>query len=80
MDLKTISTVCADIFDIPAPDLLPDTKLRELENWDSFGHIQFMIAIEEMAKVKFSTDEVQNVDTPGELMDLISRKLAGSHT
>ncbi len=74
MSENLLAEICRDIFEAESINVEPESRIRESENWSSFGHIQFMIAVEESFGVEFTTDEVQNVETFGELNELIHAK------
>jgi acyl carrier protein len=44
--------------------------------WDSFNHINLIVAIESRFKIKFQTAELEQLHTVGHLADLIAKKLA----
>lgn len=74
MSENLLTEICREIFEVESITVEPQSKIREIENWSSFGHIQFMIAVEEAFSIEFSTDEVQNVEMFGELGELIRAK------
>ncbi len=74
MSKERLGEICHDIFENNSITIEPEVNIREIENWDSFAHIQLMIAVEEAFCVTFSTEEVQNMGSFGELGDLIKAK------
>jgi len=74
MSENVLNEICRETFEVDSFTAKPQTKVREVENWNSFAHIQFMIAIEEAFGVEFSTEEVQEVETLGELGELINAR------
>lgn len=64
-------------------DPLDDKKLKitlattadQTEGWDSFNHINIVVAIEQHFGVKFKTAELETLRNVGELVALIARKL-----
>lgn len=63
--------MCQEIFEIDSLVITPDTKIREIIDWDSFAHIQLIIAVEEAFSVEFIAEKVQDVETFGELSEMI---------
>jgi acyl carrier protein len=72
MSRQKLEQICEETFDFKGLPLAPDTQIRDLPNWDSFSHIQFVIAVEEEFGKRFTADQVQNLKTLGELMNLIA--------
>ena len=64
-------------------DPLDDNKLKiglettadQTEGWDSFNHINIVVAIEQHFRVKFKTAEIESLRNVGELVALIAQKL-----
>ena len=71
-----LTPIFRDLFDdeslVPAPAL----TAAEVPEWDSFNHINLIVAIEAKFKIKFQTAELEQLHTVGHLVDLIERKLA----
>ena len=55
-------------------DVLETSKLGDFENWDSLGHINFFMAIEEEFKVKFEPDEIMQNTTIKDIFELLKSK------
>lgn len=54
--------------------LKPDTSPMQVKGWDSFNHINFMLSVENEFGVTFTTDEIQNMKSVGQLVDLLNAK------
>ena len=74
MSKSVLSNLCQETFEVDSLDISPDTKIREIKDWNSFAHIQLIIAVEEAFSVEFSAEEVQEVETFGELSELIKAR------
>lgn len=53
----------------------PETTADQTEGWDSFNHINIVVAIEQHFGLKFRTAEIESLRNVGELVGLIERKL-----
>ena len=47
-----------------------------MEGWDSFNHINIVVAIESKFGIKFHTAEVEELRNVGDLVELVEKKLA----
>ncbi len=65
-----------DVFDDDTLVLTPELTAASVPEWDSFNHINLIVAVEAMFKVKFQTAELESMNTVGHLVDLIQKKLA----
>ena len=54
--------------------LLPHLAPKDIEGWDSFKHIEIVLAIEERFDIKLSAREVDRVKTVGDLARVILAK------
>jgi len=52
-----------------------DTRADKTEGWDSFNHVNIVVAVEQHFGVKFKTAEIESLRNVGELVALIDRKL-----
>ena len=71
-----LTGIFRDIFDDDSLELRPGLTATDVPEWDSFNHINLIVAIESKFKVKFQTAELESMQTVGHLADLIQSKLA----
>jgi acyl carrier protein len=65
-----------DLFDDDTLVLTPGLSAADVPEWDSFNHINLIVAVEARFKIKFQTAELESMQTVGHLADLIEKKLA----
>jgi acyl carrier protein len=53
-----------------------DLTARKVPQWDSLGHVQLMVLIEQTFGIRFSADEVGKFRDVGDLVDAIDTKVA----
>jgi acyl carrier protein len=71
-----LTTVFHDLFDDDTLVLTPELTAADVPEWDSFNHINLIVAVEQRFKIKFQTAELEALHTVGHLADLIQTKLA----
>jgi acyl carrier protein len=71
-----LTTIFHDLFDDDSIVLNPGLTAADVPEWDSFNHINLIVAIESRFGVKFQTAELESMQTVGHLADLIQSKLA----
>lgn len=71
-----LTSIFRDVFDDDALDLRPGLTAADVPEWDSFNHINLIVAIESKFGVKFQTAELESMQTVGHLADLVQGKLA----
>ena len=71
-----LTTTFRDLFDDDSLVLTPELTAAEVPEWDSFNHINLIVAVETQFHVKFQTAELESLQTVGHLVSLIESKLA----
>jgi acyl carrier protein len=71
-----LTVIFRDTLDDDSLVLTPNLSAADVPEWDSFNHINLIVAIESRFKIKFRTAELEELHTVGHLADLIAKKLA----
>ena len=71
-----LTAIFHDLFDDDTLILTPELTAAEVPEWDSFNHINLIVAVESRFAIKFQTAELESMHTVGHLADLIQSKLA----
>jgi acyl carrier protein len=70
-----LTSIFHNVFDDDTLVLTPELTAASVPEWDSFNHINLIVAVESRMKIKFQTAELESIDTVGHLVDLIAKKL-----
>jgi acyl carrier protein len=73
--LASVTAIIRDVLDEPTLPVTLQTTADQTEGWDSFNHINIIVAIEQECGVKFKTAEIETLRNVGELVALIGEKL-----
>ena len=65
-----------DIFDDDTLTLTPEMTAADVPEWDSFNHINLIVAVEARLKIKFQTAELESMNSVGHLVKVIEQKLS----
>jgi acyl carrier protein len=71
-----LSGIFHDVFDDDTIVLNPGLTAADVPEWDSFNHINLIVAVESRFGIKFQTAELESMQTVGHLADIIQSKLA----
>ncbi len=74
--LQGLTAIFREIFDDETMVLTRATTAHDIEEWDSFNHINIIIAIESRYGVKFQIAEIEGLKDIGDAIDLVQKKLA----
>ena len=75
--LEQTADIIRDVIDpLNDKNLTIDTRTTadQVDGWDSFNHINIVVALEQHFSVKFKTAEIESLRNVGELVALIGRK------
>jgi acyl carrier protein len=70
-----LTPLFCDVFDRDDIVLRQEMTAKDIEGWDSFNHINLIVAIESSFGIKFHTSEIESLRDVGHLVELIERKL-----
>jgi len=71
-----LTVIFHDLFEDSTLVLTPQLTAAAVPEWDSFNHINLIVAVEQRFKIKFQTAELEQLHTVGHLATLIQQKLA----
>ncbi|MCF8340453.1 MAG: acyl carrier protein [Chitinophagaceae bacterium] len=66
--IDDILPIFKDIFENDRLEITEKTTAADIEEWDSINHIYLIVAIEKKFKKKFTTTQIQNWKTVGDIL------------
>lgn len=58
---QRIHRIVADVFSIPVLNIGPESSPQTIEKWDSVGHLNLVLALEEAFGVAFSPEQIDDM-------------------
>ncbi len=74
--LHRVRQVAADLFDQHLSDVGPESSPRSLAAWDSMGHLNLVLALEQEFEVQFSATDLERIQSITTAATLISARNA----
>jgi len=71
-----LTTILRDILDDENLVVTPDLTAAQVSAWDSFSHINIVVAAEHEFHIKFKGAEIEELKNVGEFVSLIAQKTA----
>ncbi len=71
----TLYRLVNSLFELEGDATTDDLQIGDVPLWDSLGHAKLMLAVEDEFEISISADEVADVQSIGELVALLNRKL-----
>ena len=72
----TLNEVFQDVFDDESITVNEETTADDIEDWDSFEHINLIAAEEQEFGMKFTMGQVVTMKNVGEMADIIMSQIA----
>ena len=71
MDTKEKLAIVEELLDVDEGTVTEDTVLEELDEWDSMTILSLMVYFDEELSKKISGDEIKELKTVKDIMDLM---------
>lgn len=72
--LSKLEPIFRDVFDDEEIVLTPEVNAESIDEWDSLNHIRLIVEIERCFDMRFSADEISQLENVGEMATLIHTK------
>lgn len=70
MQEKIISLI-EEILQVPAGTITPDTKIEDVEKWDSLAHVMIIGALDERLGISIPLDEAVELTSVAEILNRV---------
>ncbi len=74
--MNEVTRIFKDVFDDDELVISESTSAENIEDWDSLGQINLLIAMEKKFTIKFDIREVTSIQNVGDMINLIERKIS----
>jgi acyl carrier protein len=75
--LDRVRRVVADIFDLELEQVTESSSPETTEAWDSLQHLNLVLALEQSFGVAFTTEEINQMLSVGEIVNVLRKKADG---
>jgi acyl carrier protein len=76
--LQSLTELFRELFMDETIVLTPETTADDIDGWDSFTHLNMIVAVETRFGIKMTTAEVESLMSVGDLVATIARKQAAA--
>lgn len=75
--LEALTRVLRDLLMDERIVLEPQTRRSDVEGWDSFMYVNFIVAAEQQLGLRFTVSEVESFETAGDIVAAARGRLGG---
>lgn len=72
---EKVRRLASELFDVPAGQITAESSPATLKHWDSVQHLNLVLALEEEFGVKFEPDDMENMQSIGQVTRAVAGKL-----
>jgi len=69
--LNQVLKIASEVFSVPESKIDKNTQQGDFENWDSLGHLNFILALEEKLNVKFLSTDIIHMKSIEDIVNKI---------
>jgi acyl carrier protein len=77
VDIEAIKSTIATTLEVPVQRLGANSSSQTVEAWDSIAHINVVMALEQRFDVKFTMDEIVQLQNVSTICEVIEAKVHG---
>lgn len=74
MPKEKIQNIFREVFENPELKIFPKMTAKDVKGWDSFNHINLIVALENAFDISFTTEEMASMGNVGDLIKILQRK------
>ena len=65
--------IVTELFTVPMESVMPQSTPRTVEGWDSFGHLNLVLALEEEFGIKFAPEQIEKMTDVGKIIAFVAQ-------
>jgi len=70
-DFETVRELVALTFGVPAESITRDTAREDVPSWDSLGHLNLMLGLEDTFQITLTVDEIGRLSSVAAIIDYL---------
>jgi len=71
-----VQNILREVFEEDDLEIYDELNAEDIEEWDSFAHLNLIMTLEQQFNVSFALGELQDMKNIGDLICLLEEKLA----
>lgn len=76
--IEKVRQIMSQIFNVPIDEITGNSSQETIEKWDSLGHLNLIISLEEEFNIAFSSEEIANMPSVKSIISTIKKYYKGS--
>lgn len=76
--MEEVRRILEEIFRIKRTDINFETKMEDIDSWDSLTHMEMIVELEDTFGIEFTADEIMEMTIVGKIEEIVRRKRDGN--
>lgn len=76
---EKLRMIVIEVLKIPAADYHEDLTAGDHPQWDSIGHVNLLMAVEQGFEISFDVTDAIDIESVADLQDMVRKYLAQKH-
>jgi acyl carrier protein len=76
--LDRVRGIAADVLEVPAAQVGPDSSPETIDTWDSVHHLNLVLALEQEFNMQFEPEEIDQMKDIQHILDILGSKVTQS--
>lgn len=76
--MEGIKKILEEIFRINGTNITPETKMEDIDSWDSLTHMEMIVELEDTFGIEFTADEIMEMTIVGKIEEIVRGKINGN--
>jgi len=73
---ERIQAIAADVLEVPAAKITPESSPETIETWDSVHHLNLVLALEQEFSLQFEPEEIDQMKDIRHILEILGSKVA----
>jgi acyl carrier protein len=74
--LDRVRGIAADVLEVPAAKISPDSSPETIDAWDSVHHLNLVLALEQEFNLQFEPEEIDQMKDIQHILTILENKVA----
>jgi acyl carrier protein len=71
VNFDELQKIISEVFNINRKNITPDLSMKNFSEWDSIGHLNLILALEEKTKLRFTPEQISSMIDVHSILDEI---------
>lgn len=71
---EKIIEIMSEVFEVPVSEFPSEIKQENIDNWDSLGHLNLIVELEDVFDKSFEPEEISEMTSMDKIIEMIEKQ------